>query len=332
MNVSTKKKIDDFFKIVENNTVKNKLILQMTSFENIMKLSKNIKYRFDELKELNKNNSKFLAQNKHKIFTSQNDIESEELSTIFNKTLEDIKYKYEKVYVQIEDKIDYLCFNLFHSTFNSEAFEHHKNSKTEDKRFIEAFFNISVNMDYKGQLHKIKDKDFYSFFEIMVYFKNILLVLDYEKSFVKEIEGVILENIKSLKILEGYEEQYKIAIHHFSNENYIEFMYMSPVLIENILKKYLIQIEGDSISYRNGKFTDKTLEQVIEKLLEDDKCYIDKTILKIISYILVDSNGMNLRNEILHANFSDDYFNKVNAMNIYIILIFLIRYFYSSKE
>jgi DNA polymerase elongation subunit (family B) len=141
-----------------------------------------------------------------------------------------------------------------------------------------------------------------------------------------------LENIKSLKILEGYEEQYKIAIHHFSNENYIEFMYMSPVLIENILKKYLIQIEGDSISYRNGKFTDKTLEQVIEKLLEDDKCYIDKTILKIISYILVDSNGMNLRNEILHANFSDDYFNKVNAMNIYIILIFLIRYFYSSKE
>ena len=35
----------------------------MTSFENIMKLSKNIKYRFDELKELNKNNSKFLKDN-----------------------------------------------------------------------------------------------------------------------------------------------------------------------------------------------------------------------------------------------------------------------------
>ena len=83
------------------------------------------------------------------------------MSTIFNKTLEDIKYKYEKVYVQIEDKIDYLCFTLFHSTFNSEAFEHHKYSNTEDKRFIEVFFNISVYMDYKGQFHKIKDKDFY---------------------------------------------------------------------------------------------------------------------------------------------------------------------------
>ena len=123
-------------RIFEDKTVKNRMIYQLTSFGNVMKLSKDIKYRFDELKELNKNNSKFLAQNKHKIFTSQNDIESEELSTIFNKTLEDIKYKYEKVYVQIEDKIDYLCFNLFHSTFNSEAFEHHKNSKTEDKRFI----------------------------------------------------------------------------------------------------------------------------------------------------------------------------------------------------
>lgn len=122
-----------------------------------------------------------------------------ELSTIFNKTLEDIKYKYEKVYVQIEDKIDYLCFNLFHSTFNSEAFEHHKNSKTEDKKIYRAFFNISVNMVIRT-ITQIKDKDFYSFFEIMVYFKNILLVLDYEKSFVKEIRRVILENIKSLKI------------------------------------------------------------------------------------------------------------------------------------
>ena len=327
-----KKTIDDFFKLFEDKTVKNRMIYQLTSFGNVMKLSKDIKYRFDELKELNKNNSKFLSENKDKIFTSQNDIESEELKVIFYKSLEDIKYKYEKVYVQIEDKIDYLCFRLFHSTFNSEKFEHHKNSKTEDQKFMEAFFGNLANMDFKGQLHTIKDKEFHSFFEIMVCFNNILLVLDYEKSFVKEIEGVILENIKSLKILEGYQEQYKIAIQHFSNENYIEFMYISPVLIENILKKYLIQIEGDSISYRNGKFTDKTLEQVIEKLLEDDKCCIDKTILKIISHILIDSDGMNLRNEILHANFSDDRFNKNNAMNIYIILIFLIRYFYSINE
>lgn len=319
-----KKKIDDFFKLLEDNTITNKLILQATSFDKVMNLSKDIKYRFDELKELHKKNSEFLSENKDKIFTSQNGILWEEFNDIFNKAFENIKYKYENV----DDKIDYLCFDLFYAIFNSKQFEHHKNNKTEDQVFAEVFFNNTVCMDFKGQLHKSKDKEFHSFFRSRFFFNNILLKLDDEKGFVKEIQGVILENIKSLKILDGFQEQYKIAIEHFKNENYIEFMYMGPVLIENILRKYLIQIKGDSVSYRNGEFKDKTLNQVIEKLLEDDKCCMDKTILKIISHILVDSDGMNLRNEILHANFHDDYFNKGNAMYIYIILIYLIRYFY----
>ncbi|WP_421716918.1 DUF4209 domain-containing protein [Arcobacter arenosus] len=65
----------------------------------------------------------------------------------------------------------------------------------------------------------------------------------------------------------------------------------------------------------------------MNQIIDDENCYIDKYILHYIFYILVVNDGLNLRNNILHGNFFDICFLKTNAMFIYMILIYLIRYF-----
>lgn len=139
------------------------------------------------------------------------------------------------------------------------------------------------------------------------------------------------KQVRGIKIIDEYRLQFTKAVKYFSDNQYMEFMYMSPTLIEIILKQYLYQINGDALSFRES-LVEKTLNQIIDELIKDDNCYIDKNILKYISYIMVENVGMNIRNEILHGNYKDDYFNIYQAMNLYIILIYLIRYFAYDQD
>lgn len=319
-----KKEIDDFFKINENATVQNRMRFQLGYFPDKMNLSRDIKYRFDELKKLSIKNSNEIINNKDELFSMDRDSEMEEY---LYKILEKVKISYEKE--KDKNKLDYLIFCIFHEAYNIEQL----NESNINKEGVSSIYlNTLSKISYKGQINKTKDINLNFFFMTIHYTITLFLNLDNEVNWVRKTKNKILQDLKRINLLDEHKEQYKISIKHFSNQNYMEFMYMAPALIENILKKYLIQIEGDVISYRAGHFTDKTLNQVMEELQKDSKCYMDKSILKLISYILIDSDGMNLRNEILHGNFKDKDFNKQNAMFIYIILIYLIRYFYYDEK
>lgn len=191
-------------------------------------------------------------------------------------------------------------------------------------------YELSLNQEYFyiNGYEKI-DESIMEFGDIKNYnisFNELLAYLD------KRLKTKLSEDIKTLKILDNYKIQYQKTIDNFKNKQYIEFMYMAPTLIENILKKFLIQINGDVLTFRSDSLIEKTLNQIIAELIEDENCYIDKYILRYISYILVDNDGLNLRNNILHGNFSDNYFFKTNAMFIYVILIYLIRYFKYDQD
>ncbi|MCG3683859.1 DUF4209 domain-containing protein [Aliarcobacter butzleri] len=321
------KEIDNTLEYCKDVTINNAFINQHILIDNLNYANKKTNYKVKELKELASKVADCISENYNKIFYS---IENDEIQKNAQELFEIIKKEYERIEIH-EEKIDYLLLSLFHSFYNKEQFENHiKNKKIS---FLDEVFSSATFTDHKGYSYSVKNKEAFTFFNhSTTLINNILIVLDNATKWVELATNIISEDIKTLKILDNYKIQYQKTIDNFKNKQYIEFMYMAPTLIENILKKFLIQINGDVLTFRADSLIEKTLNQIIAELIEDENCYIDKYILRYISYILVDNDGLNLRNNILHGNFSDNYFFKTNAMFIYVILIYLIRYFKYDQD
>lgn len=322
-----KKEIDNTLLYFQDIKVENALIDQEIIKDNLEFSNKIKEYKSKELKELGTKLADLLSKNHDKIFISQADDELEKIAQEYYNQFKDLYIKQ----VNEEEKIDYLLFCFFHLNYCKEQFEIHK--KNEDNTLEKLFFSSATVADHLGYLHNVKNKDTFTFFRNFSALNNqILIVLDKDTNWVNESTSIILEEITNLKMLENDKTQYKKAINNFKDSQYMDFMYIGPTLIERILKKYLIQINGDFKTYRADSFVDKTLSQIIEKLKEDENCYMDKYLLRYFAYVLVDNDGLNMRNHIMHANYTDEYFCKNYAMFIYIILIYLIRYFSYDQD
>lgn len=321
------KEIDNTLLYFQEIKIENALIDQTIIKDNLDFSNKIQEYKSKELKEIAIKLADLLSKNHNKIFISQADEELEKIAQEYYNKVKDLYIKQ----VNEDDKIDYLLFCFFHLNYCKEYYEIHK--KNDDNKFVEMFFPSATAVDHLGYIHNVKNKDTFTFFRNISELNNqILVVLDKDTNWVNQSTSIILEDITNLKMLENDKTQYKKAINNFNDGQYMDFMYIGPTLIERILKKYLIQINGDFKTYRADSFVDKTLNQIIEKLKEDENCYMDKYLLRYFAYVLVDNDGLNMRNHIMHANYSDEYFCKSYAMYIYIILIYLIRYFSYDQD
>lgn len=321
------KEIDNTLSYFQEIKIENALIDQKI-IKNNLEFSTKIKgYKSKELKEIAIKLADLLSKNHDKIFISQADEELEQMAQEHYNQFKDLYLKQ----VNEEDKIDYLLFCFFHLNNCNEQFEIHK--KNEDNILEKMFFSSATVADHLGYIHNVKNKDTFTFFRNSSELNNqILVVLDKNTNWVNESTSIILENITNLKMLENDKTQYKKAINNFKDGEYMDFMYIAPVLIERMLKNYLIQINGNVKSFRGDSILDKTLNQIIEELKEDENCYLDKYLLRYFAYVLVDNDGLNMRNHISHGNYSDNHFCKHYAMYIYIILIYLIRYFSYDQD
>lgn len=321
------KEIDNTLLYFQEIKIENALIDQTIIKDNLDFSNKIQEYKSKELKEIAIKLADLLSKNHDKIFISQTDEESEKIALEHFNNIKDLYIKQKNK----EEKIDFLLFGFIHFNYCEEYFEIHK--KNDNNIFLETFFPSAAVVDHLGFFHNVKDKDTFRFFRNISRLNNqILVVLDNDTNWVNESISIILEDITNLKMLENDKTQYKKAINNFKDGEYMDFMYIAPTLIEKILKKYLIQINGDFKTFRADCFVDKTLNQIIEKLKEDENCYMDKYLLRYFAYVLVDNEGLNMRNHIMHANYSDAYFCKDYAMYIYIILIYLIRYFSYDQD
>lgn len=314
------KYIDFFLRNYQEITIEN-IFRGQFEIKSYLELSKNIKYKFKELKDLSIRFADFISNNSNILFSQTNDNDLEDFANSF---YEDFKMRFSHCQGN-ESKLSYLLYNLFHVSFCTEQFEIHKNKKDT---FGDVFFFTKTSSDHMGFLHSVNNNSEFNFFRTKEEIINSILVyLDEDLNWVSAATPIILENISNLSILEGYKSQSIKAINSFLNQEYIEFMYIGPAIIERILKNYLIEIDGNVKTFRIDTVVDKTLNQIIEELLNDNNCRIDKYLLKYFAYILVNSDGLNLRNLVLHGNCQDNVFNKYNSMYIYIILIYLIRFF-----
>lgn len=324
-----KKEIDNVLIKINDVSISEAFKLQIILYK-ILRISKDIKYKTKEVQSLVKENADLIKNNSDKLFnqTNYNDDIKKTLEECY-KILEDNFLKISN----IDEKIDYLIFYEIYNSFSSHEYKKFKeNQKHTDYYFYKAFFPSASRVSHQGMSYTIKDNDLFEFFNVnVVFFNNLLLHLDYEYKWVVISNKVLFNQIENIQILTGYLEQYKTALLLFEEEKYIEFMYISPGLVENLLKQFLYQINGEVFSSR-GEPMEKTLNQILEELIVDENCYIDKCFLHYINYILVDKTGLNLRNNILHGNYQDGYFNKDNSMYLYVVLVFLMRYFRYDQD
>lgn len=323
------KPIDNILFKYQNLSIDNIFQIQ-NIIDGSLKISKKINnYKAKELKLLASKIADLISKNANKFFVNKSANESE-----INEALLDFFYELKKGYEKSknkEEKIDYLVFYFFHDLYKEERFNNWCKDN-EKSNFITSLFCMSYT-NFKGYSYNVKDTKRFKFFnQNSCIINHLLFNLDIDTRWVDYTADVILQDIKTLNIISHHEKQYEKAINNFKDEQYIEFMYIAPALIENILKKFLHNIEGEFLSFRDNGLIEKTLNQIIEELINNSDCYMDKNILRYISYILVDNHGPNLRNEILHGNFNDNLFSKYNAMFIYIILIYLIRYFKNDQD
>lgn len=322
-----KKEIDNTLLYFQDIKVGNALIDQTIIKDNLEFSTKIKSYKSKELKEIAIKLADLVSKNHDKIFISQADEELEQIAQEHFNRIKDLYIKQ----ANKEDKIDYLLFCFIHFNYSKEYYEIHK--KNDDNKFAEMFFPSVTVTDHLGYIHNVKNKDTFTFFRNTSDLNNqILVVLDNNTNWVDLSTSIILEDITNLKMLEKDQTQYKKAINNFNDGQYMDFMYIAPVLIERMLKNYLIQINGNIKSFRGDSILDKTLNQIIDELKEDENCYLDKYLLRYFAYVLVDNDGLNMRNHISHGNYSDAYFCKNYAMYIYIILIYLIRYFSYDQD
>lgn len=321
-----KKEIDNTLEHCKDISRNNAMIYQSILKEN-MNYAEKASYKMEALKNLYKNVSNYIAEHYQDFFHS---IHNEELEKHTREYYETVEQELEKEN-SIQDKIDYIVFYIFHFTYYSKQYEKHLEDNKKGGFSIRDLFS-STRVDHKGYSHAVKDKQLFNYFNMCQPINNnLFLYLDHKLSWVSLSSELIQENINEIKIIDEYKLQFTKAVNYFSDNQYMEFMYMSPILIEILLKQYLYQINGDVMNSRNLS-VEKTLSPIIKELIKNDNCYIDKNILKYISYIMVENVGMNIRNEILHGNYKDGYFNIHQAMNLYIILIYLIRYFKNDQD
>lgn len=324
------KEIDNTLKMIEEITISNVFIFETILKKNLL-ISRQIKYKGKELKKLVKKVADYIKDNGNKVFHQINKDDQRAFQEIFDESYHDLETSFQHIKLDSE-KIDYLLFSTLYSHYSTSSYERNKKNKKDDS-FLRAFFPSSTRVTHNGYSYHIKDQDLFEFFDSsMRFFNSLFLRLDYDYNWVTISNNIILAKIKNISMLSNYEEQYKIALTLFDNKKYVEFMYLTSGLIENLLKKYLYQINGEVLSFRDNSPTEKTLNQILEELIKDNNCYIDKLFLRYINFIMVDNTGMNLRNDILHGNYHDGYFNKDNAMYLYIILIFLIMYFHYDQD
>jgi len=325
-----KKEIDNA--ITQSSDISENTINIQSYLQDIANISKKTaNYKLSDIKLLSKKVSNYISCNYDKFFIPIKNEDLGKKNLEYFKSMEKIynKRKYNK------DKIDFIVFETFHESFSEEAFiKHKKNEKKREKGLFTSFFPSKIMIDHKGFSYNIRNKDIFSFFQFMPSLQNSLFVyLDYYEKWISTSKNIMLENIKKLKLIEdNYKNQFNIVINSFCNEDYVQFMYIAPSLIELILKKYLEKLEGDLLSLTGDSFTEKTMSQIISVLISDENSYLDKFILEYISYVMISKEGLNLRNNIAHGNFSDYAFNKTNAMYLYIILIYLIVYFVNDER
>lgn len=325
-----KKEIDNTLLYCEDITVSNVMRNQSIVQSNLLISGKKIKskYKFKELTVLAKKISEYISKNYEKFFSS---VKDEELSKKIKEYFDSVNNIFQKI-ENPSNKIDYIIYEIFHFEFYTIKFENW--NKERKKGFFETFFPSTTRIDHKGYIHNISNEEMFLFFNTTVDLTNRLyLYLDYYSNWVKVSKSLLLEDINKLKLIDKqYKKQFKKAIRSFCNGNYIEFMYMAPTVIEIILKGFIEKIDGKLFSLKGNSLEEKTLTQVLNSLREDDNSYLDNYILHYISFILVDKEGLNLRNNVLHGNFVDGAFNKYNAMFIYVVLIYLIRYFVNDED
>jgi hypothetical protein len=293
---------------------------------------KKITYKTKEVKALAKKIANCIKNNTNKIFPKIQVDENNEMQKIANDAYEIIKSNFKKT-TDDGEKIDYLLFCELYTNFSTQSYEESlKNQK--EHGFFKLFFPNSTRINHHGYSYDIKkDYKLFNFLNHSVSFFNYLFLrLDFDYNWVKISNKILIDNTDNIQIISGYEKQYKTALKLFEEEKYIEFMYISPGLIENILRTYLYEINGEALSFRSDNPIEKTLNQILEELIKDDNCYIDKYFLEYIDFVLVDNTGINLRNDIVHGTFHDGFFNNSNSMYLYVILVFLMRYFYYDQD
>ncbi|RLA84030.1 MAG: hypothetical protein DRG78_02655 [Epsilonproteobacteria bacterium] len=316
-----------------NNITPNEAFMQQHIVSKILDISMNktIKYKSKEIKALVKEVADCIKNNSDKVFTSISPAEDSDMQQNLKDLYELIKKEYLDI-KYVNERLDYLLFTFLYQNLSTDAFNTFNDSQ-EDKGFLSLFFPTATRTTVHGYSHKIKNNDTFNFFNHAVpLYNSYLLHLDNDCQWVNLTSTSILDEIKNTTILFQYNKQYETAITLFKEEKYMEFMYISPGLIENILKKFLYSINGEVISCRGENIMEKTMSQLIEELIKEDDCYLDKYFLRYISFVIAESEGLNLRNDILHGNYHDGYFHRDNAMYLYVILLFLMRYFYYDQD
>jgi hypothetical protein len=296
--------------------------------EDKLKIANQIRYKQKEIKSLLQRTAKFISENYGSFFQG---IQDDEVQKIVSQYFEAYEHEYKKV-AKDKEKIDFILFYIFHLSYYSVQYEVYlKNKKSDD--FLETFLPIKKITDHKGYSHTIEDVDSFGYFNSFAQTNNnLFLYLDHKYNWVDISLNILLEDIESLNMIDGNKEQFKKAINLFDNQQYMEFMYMAPALIEMLLKNYLIKINGDILSAQRGSLVEKSCNQVINELKNDENSYLDKNILDYIAYAMVENHGLNLRNNISHGNFPDGAYNKSNSMYLYIILTYLIKYFENDQD
>lgn len=325
-----KKEIDNA--LLECNDMKTNTMVVQSYVNYAALISKKINnYKAKEIKLLFQKVSKYISEHNNRLFAPLESKELEQSNLEYYKSIESLYNKTSNT----EEKLDFVIWIMFYESFNVERFNQYlKDKKVSDNGFLSPFFNNQIIIDPKGFSYNIEDNDKFTFFKYMTLLQNnLFLYLDHCQNWIKMSEDIVFEDIENLKLIKAeYKNQFKITIESFYKRDYIQFMYIAPSLIELILKSFLEKIEGELLSITGEHFTEKTMSQIISALREDENSYLDTCILEYISYILVSKEGLNLRNNILHGNFNDYAFNKSNAMYIYIILIYLIRYFVNDES
>lgn len=319
-----KKEIDHTIEYFQNMSLDN-IFTQQFRLNETMKYSKKIdEYRLKELKSLGNKLANNISTNYNKLF---HPIKDNDIQGFFKEFYDVVEKEYNRT--NIKERIDYLLFNIFHLFYSQKSYEDYLNTKKDN--FFLSFSHTVTN--HLGYSYDVKNQNEFSFFHCSAsLYNNILFNLDENINWVKTTKKYILKDIDKLQMIDDYKIQFKNAIENFNKKKYIDFVYSAPTLIEIILKKYLSQIDGDFLSIKENSLVDKTLNQIIANLIEDENCYMDKYMLKYFSYVLVDSDGLNIRNNLLHGNYQDGFFLKPNTMFIYIILIYLIRYFRYDQD
>ncbi|WP_304545674.1 DUF4209 domain-containing protein [Sulfurimonas microaerophilic] len=321
------KEIDNTLERCQEITNSNAMINQSVVMENIEYARKAESYKLKELKVLFKKFADYIAEHYDEFFqTISYDDMNKDLREFYEGAEEELMQE-----SSVEEKLDYLLFYLFHTTYYSPQYEKHKKEEQQNGCSISDLFTPN-RIDLKGYSYAPKDQALFSYFNMFdSLYNDLFLYLDYKFNWIVESAALLKEDVKNLENINDFKMQFTRAIESFCDQKYMEFMYISPTLIEVLLKQYLYQINGDILGGRT-ELVEKTLNQIIDELIDDENCYIDKNILRYISYIMVENAGMNMRNNILHGNYKDGYFHKKQAMYLYTILIYLIRYFANDQD